>query len=480
MSSTTPLAPDPAALLAVAPALYLVAPAGNPLAMSFVSDNCRALLGLPATAFTASSGFWSARIHAAERRAVLRELRRAAAGESIAPLRYRFEHGAGHMVVVEQHSRLARLGDDQPCLVSVCTVSGTTQPATATAPAARVGGGSEALDELAALAEAVARCDDRDALRSAVADAFRDIFAGDTGEVYVHDEQDGSLRAIAGWGEDYASGSRHPPEACLGLRSGAMHVNHGSPLDGLCDHVPPAAVGAYVCMPLRVDETVLGSLHVRFGTQTTHAPARLAHRLALAERVGALLAACLLQIRLRESLRLKAIRDPLTRLYNRRFFDETLGREIANARRRDGSVGLLLIDLDHFKAVNDRWGHAVGDRVLCAFAEHLAQQVRAADVACRYGGEEFAVIMPGIPRADAIARADALRRSLHGLRLPDLPPGALALTCSTGVAVARADALVAAELVEAADRALYRAKREGRDRVVAAPASNDATTADPA
>lgn len=166
-------------------------------------------------------------------------------------------------------------------------------------------------------------------------------------------------------------------------------------------------------------------------------------------------------------LREQAIRDPLTGLFNRRHFLETLHRELARARREGQPLSLALIDIDHFKEVNDAWGHDSGDRVLADFGTFLLENTRDTDFACRYGGEEFIVLLPAATGSAASARADAWRLALQQLRVAHSGQD-LALTISIGVAEYPTHALTADDLIRLADVALYQAKREGRDRVVLA------------
>jgi diguanylate cyclase (GGDEF)-like protein len=158
--------------------------------------------------------------------------------------------------------------------------------------------------------------------------------------------------------------------------------------------------------------------------------------------------------------------DVLTGLPNRRYFDEALGMERPR-RRTDDSVGILMVDIDHFKILNDRFGHATGDLVLRAVADAIGQAVRTDDTPARYGGEEFAVLLRRTSAEQAVEVGERIRRavvSLHPASLGIDKP----VTVSVGVAVAAPDQPVSARLVERADQALYRAKRQGRDRVVAA------------
>jgi len=167
--------------------------------------------------------------------------------------------------------------------------------------------------------------------------------------------------------------------------------------------------------------------------------------------------------RLQQQLRDQAVRDPLTGLHNRRYLDETMDRELARAKRYRHPIGLVMCDLDHFKAVNDRYGHVVGDEVLKAFADLMRSAARGSDIACRYGGEEFLLVLPDMPADAACRRAERLRATLDGMRIA---AAGVQVTASFGVAGFPDDGGTADELTRAADAALYEAKRSGRNRVV--------------
>lgn len=170
---------------------------------------------------------------------------------------------------------------------------------------------------------------------------------------------------------------------------------------------------------------------------------------------------------LQEQLREQAIRDGLTGLYNRRYFDGRLASELGKTPIEGHGVSLIMADLDHFKRINDRYGHQAGDALLQAWSELLRSNLRSTDVLCRYGGEEFVIVLPNSSLADAVSRAEQIRSRFEQLRLPTangLPD--LRTTVSIGVAHAAADSLTAERLIHAADAALYRAKAEGRNRVV--------------
>jgi len=169
----------------------------------------------------------------------------------------------------------------------------------------------------------------------------------------------------------------------------------------------------------------------------------------------------LLQSKLRE----QAIRDPLTNLFNRRYLEETLERELARAAREDYSVCIIMIDLDHFKRVNDTYGHEAGDEVLKALATTLSEQCRRGDFACRYGGEEFVIVMPNINMDTAYERAENIRQSLNSLRVP-YGNYYLTTTISTGIACYPINGDTRESILRAADQAMYGAKEAGRDHIL--------------
>lgn len=173
-----------------------------------------------------------------------------------------------------------------------------------------------------------------------------------------------------------------------------------------------------------------------------------------------------------------AIRDHLTGLFNRRYLEETLEREVRRVVRRGRPLGLIMLDIDHFKRFNDAFGHAAGDALLHELGALLKRLIRDADIACRYGGEEFLLILPEASLAATCERAELVRDQVNRLRVDRNGQMLDAVTVSLGVALSPDHGSTAETALKAADTALYRAKREGRDRVVVA--DEDATTVDDA
>lgn len=168
-------------------------------------------------------------------------------------------------------------------------------------------------------------------------------------------------------------------------------------------------------------------------------------------------------------LREQSVRDHVSGLFNRRYLEETLERELRRAGRDGSQVGVIMLDLDHFKELNDAYGHAAGDLVLQEVGALLRANLRYADIACRYGGDELTLILPKASRKVVTERAELLRRKVAALQLAGDDDSLPVVTFSAGVAVYPDDGRSAAEVLAAGDEALYRAKREGRDRVCFAP-----------
>jgi diguanylate cyclase (GGDEF)-like protein len=175
----------------------------------------------------------------------------------------------------------------------------------------------------------------------------------------------------------------------------------------------------------------------------------------------------LVEVRKTEStLRRQALRDPLTGLFNRRFFDAGLTQEIIRSRRSGDPASLLILDIDNFKRYNDEYGHEAGDAVLRAIGQLLQTQVRGGDVACRFGGEEFVILMPNAPLESAKERGNQILEAIRGLEVPHQGHLLRSVTASLGVAEFPTHASDAEGILDAADNALYTAKRAGRDRMV--------------
>lgn len=286
-----------------------------------------------------------------------------------------------------------------------------------------------------------------------------------SGSVYLFRNSADLLEMAASWGKAEAGPLTLEPSACWALRRGQTH-RHRTPSDLRCRHCEALSDHAEsTCLPLMAYGEVLGLLHVISGSEAERPgddhPAELAQ--AISEQV----ALALSNAKLRQVLRDQSIRDPLTGLYNRRYMEETLNRELARAQRNEKSLSIVVADLDHFKKINDTHGHPAGDAVLRAATRQIAAMVRASDVVCRYGGEEFVLILPDCVKEAAVLKAQQICDALRRLVIRE-GSQAIAITASFGVASSHDDGADPVALFQAADAAVYEAKRAGRDRVVCA------------
>jgi diguanylate cyclase (GGDEF)-like protein len=279
------------------------------------------------------------------------------------------------------------------------------------------------------------------------------------GRLYLLDRDRNALVEACSWLGPRHSAPEFAPTACWALRRGSEHRATGTAIDVPCGHVEPD--GESICLPLAAQGGTLGLLYFELlpGAALDDVPD--VHLKMLAENIGLALD----NLQLRDALRALAMADPLTTLANRRHLEAALD-ELSTTPERPTSC--IMIDIDHFKRFNDEHGHEAGDAVLRAVGQTLRHAVRQGDLAFRYGGEEFLLLLSGIDTSQAVERAEQLRARIAALRVrfagQDLGP----LTVSAGLACAPGHCSPD-QLIPFADAALLAAKRAGRDRVMIAP-----------
>ncbi|MEX0959479.1 MAG: diguanylate cyclase [Burkholderiales bacterium] len=290
----------------------------------------------------------------------------------------------------------------------------------------------------------------------------------DAGGVFLVDSSRKLVEAVSCWGDVSAEEQLFRQGECLALLLGKMIVADGSREQPRCRHVRHD--GPYLCAPIVAQGETLGILHLsgEWGNAGHDIGEDRSEFLRIVQTVAERTNLALVNLRLRETLRAQSIRDPLTHLYNRRFLEETLDMQESLARRKGTSIGLMMIDVDHFKAFNDTHGHDAGDQVLRELAKVLQTHTRTEDVACRYGGEELCVVLPGASPGITRGRADQLRRSVAELPLERAGTSLGQVTISIGVSSFPDHGANWHEVLKAADTALYRAKQQGRNRVAVA------------
>ena len=325
---------------------------------------------------------------------------------------------------------------------------------------------SEATTRLVKLGELLQACVTFPEAFSVVGSAMPDFFGGLSGTVHLTSASRNLVEEMAHWGAIRSSVGQFAPEDCWALRRGQEHVAGPGMLTPRCNHITENGGRGYVCMPLAAQGETLGIVHL-CELDAASNPDWLVERQQILRGVVDTLALALANLRLRETLRQQSIRDPNTGLYNRRYLEETSSRELRRLQRSGQSMAVIMLDVDHFKQFNDTFGHEAGDLVLKQVAGTLLDHARDSDVVSRYGGEEFALMLPGTSLADAAERAEALRKAIKQLHLAHRGRTLGTITASFGVSAFPELGASWVEIVNAADRSLYQAKADGRDRVVA-------------
>ena len=283
------------------------------------------------------------------------------------------------------------------------------------------------------------------------------------GTIYLLRASQDYAVAAAGWGQHLAPAHEMlMPQECWALRRSQPHFVDDIHGGAACNHIdrPAAEVAvATACLPLSAQNVSLGFLYL-----SAPGPGPI-DRVAIATAAAEQLSLALGNLRLQETLRQQSIRDELTGLYNRRYLEESLPRELSRCGRRQLPLALLMLDLDHFKAFNDAHGHDGGDALLAGLGRLLQTHCRGEDIACRYGGEEFIVILPEADPDTAMHRAQEIRATVQAMAVPHLQHVIGGITVSIGLAMFPLHAREGEELKRLADAALYRAKANGRNRV---------------
>lgn len=299
------------------------------------------------------------------------------------------------------------------------------------------------------------------------------LFPYDSGYLGIMKTSQTELNIVVSWGEPQPDSQTFGVNDCWAFRLDTTHFIEHPDTGLLCTHLDVFPDDGYLCSPVSTLDGTLGIFHLRFGpfdsTEYSNDECRQmkdAKRM-MVTRLVRHYALFIVNLRLRETLRTEVIRDPLTGLYNRRHMEASLEREAHRAERLHTPVGLVMLDVDHFKLFNDTYGHEAGDGVLRELGNLLRTSIRGEDIACRYGGEEFLLILPDASLDSVIARAEEIRVKVRDLRIA-YRTEELSVTISAGIAMLPNHGPEIEAALKAADEALYKAKAEGRDRIAAA------------
>jgi len=297
---------------------------------------------------------------------------------------------------------------------------------------------------------------------TAISTFLKMMFPDLPGGIFLINASKNLVEAVVTWGSPPLTSSKiFTPSECWALRrsrphfAGALHGNLQ------CQHLDHPIAAASLCVPMIAQGEALGMLQLSSPESATPIEAKQQLAITVAEHIALALA----NIKLRETLENQSIRDPLTGLFNRRYMEESLEREIQRCDRKQQSLGIIMLDVDYFKRFNDTFGHEAGDSVLKELGQFLQRYVRGSDIACRYGGEEFMLILPEVSLEITHKRAEQLREGIKHLNLQYRQEPIGQITLSLGVASFPEHGITGQSVIREADAALYRAKREGRDAV---------------
>lgn len=294
---------------------------------------------------------------------------------------------------------------------------------------------------------------------SVAARYFPELLPQTSGEIFAIVSSREAMERVGRWPEDGGEPDRLEPNDCWALRKGTVHQSEGNAMR--CPHLRGS--GSSVCLPMMANGEMVGLVTAEWPPEVQLPP----HVLELARSAAEQVSLAYSSVALREALRRQAIRDPLTSLFNRRYAEESITREIARAARRQVQMSVILIDVDHFKQFNDALGHGMGDRLLREISSVISHSTRSEDVAARYGGDEFIVILSETKIEQARERAEEISRKVRRIGIVH-PQTNRAPSLSIGIAAYPDHGNDGAAVIEAADVALYLAKERGRDRVESA------------
>jgi len=307
-------------------------------------------------------------------------------------------------------------------------------------------------------------CTNPDQARQSAARTLQKLLPGTMGCICLisHSRQRVEVQAV--WNGAATLPEDFPLESCCGLRSGRERWRKPAQSEVHCSHFTSTPPDRYVCIPMAAHGETLGLVYVE--CPSPGIASTVEEQIASLHDMVEMASMTIANLNLRNDLEQQSIRDGLTGLFNRRFMEVALDREISRAKRHEKHLTLLMVDVDHFKEINDTFGHDAGDGVLRKMAEVMNHLVRSDDIICRYGGEEFVVILPEMSPENACARAELIRKTVENADPLVGEEGLRKLTVSIGVASYPQHAASAEQLLQASDRALYRAKKQGRNRVV--------------
>jgi diguanylate cyclase (GGDEF)-like protein len=338
------------------------------------------------------------------------------------------------------------------------------------------------VEQITEMGELLQACRTADEAYPIIARTMRRLTPAASGCLYLIRSAQDPADKIVSWGERPTSQSENElvMNSCWGLRRGRAYVISDMNSGPVCEHLSAPYPASYLCVPLIAHGETIGLLHLRVDGApaknggSSKVAACITDYQDIAIRVSEHLSTALANLNMRDELRSQAIRDPLTGLFNRRYMEATLDRELRRAGRHGTSVSVIMFDIDRLKPINDTLGHDAGDYLLKSLGAVMLKLFRGEDVACRYGGDEFTVILPEATITTCWQRAEQLRESFKKMSLEYDGRTIGPVSMSIGIGSFPEHGTSADRLIQACDAAAYAAKGEGGDRVMIARSAEDA------
>lgn len=296
---------------------------------------------------------------------------------------------------------------------------------------------------------------------SIISHSIQEIFPDLSGGLCLRQDTTNEMETVQRWGSIQILKATFELDDCWALRESHVYIVNNTNTGLICNHFDSRPSNGYMCLPLIVQNGVIGMLELNANTTGSISD----YQQQLAITLSEVLRLSIANIKLRESLNEQAAHDPLTGLYNRRYLNDALPRELQRVIRAKRTLCVVMLDLDYFKKINDAYGHEAGDVVLKFIGSQLRATLRSSDIACRFGGEEFLLILADTTIAEAMPHLQQLCNDIKEAHLIYQKQALPKLTVSIGIAEAPLHANTAPEIIRMADEALYKAKHDGRDRI---------------
>jgi diguanylate cyclase (GGDEF)-like protein/PAS domain S-box-containing protein len=448
---------------------------GENSATIYISPQCETMLGYPPSAWAEDGQFWLKVIHEDDLPEYMLHEHNSSINGTPFDMEYRFIKPDGTIVWVRDQAQLVEEVGQKPFWrgmifditkqksAEIELQSANEKLKKSISELEKRNRESTLLNEMAELLQSSLTEEEANEVLTQYSRLF---FQNESGALFLNNPEKNALVAVATWGDSPPEMLSFPHQACWALRRGRSHLIDPDHRGPHCNHIHIRSGDESLislCVPLIAQGETLGMLHLEGSSEKP-----LAHLEQFAITVAEHTAMAMANLRLRNTLRNQSLRDALTGLYNRRFLEETLEREFSRADRHDHHIGFIIIDMDGLKETNDRLGHDAGDLTLQTLADFLKTNIRSEDIACRFGGDEFVLILPDANQADTLARAVQLHESSNQLTAYYNGKPLNPISFSLGVASFPENGADAKTVLKAADEALLKAKKEGRDRVVVA------------